>query len=209
MPMDAEPLVRARFCQEWLAFAETQEEPWRSRFLGGIDREMRETIESASRVAWLPLSFHVKLADVLQESFGAVRAHAYYRRAFVASLSGPILGPLVRTGTRVLGVSIPSFVRWVGRGYEASFRNAGELAGEVLGPDRAKLIYRGLPPICTSSDGWMLSSQGSAYGAYDLCGVEGVVRIDLSRRSEGWMTLALEWTKRGAEEKKAGTTEEG
>jgi hypothetical protein len=196
MPIDTEPLVRARFCQEWLAFVETQEEPWRSRFLNGISPAMRETIESASRVAWLPVSYHVTLADVLQEAFGAVRAHTYYRHAFAASLAGPVLGPLVRTGMRVLGISVPSFVRWAARGWEAAFHNAGGLAGEVLGPDRARLTYYGLPAICTASEGWMLSSQGSAYGVYDVVGVDGIVRLDLSKRSAGEMVLHLEWSKR-------------
>ena len=194
--MPTDPLVRARFCQEWLTFAETQEEPWRGRFLAGIPPALRETIESASRVAWIPMAVHVKLADILQESFGPVRAHVYYRHAFAASLSGPILGPLLRAGTRVLGLSVPAFVRWASRGWDASFRNAGELVGDLLAPDRAMLTYRGLPAICTASDGWMLSAQGSAYGVYDVVGVEGVVRVDLSGRSEGRMVVNLEWNKR-------------
>jgi hypothetical protein len=196
MPMDAQPLVRARFCQEWLAFVETQEEPWRSRFRAGITPAVRDAIVTASRVAWLPVAYHVTLADVLQDSFGVMRAHTYYRNAFAASLSGPILGPLVRTGTRVLGISVGSFVRWAGRGWEAAFQNAGGLTGEVLGPERAKLTYHGLPAICTASEGWMLSSQGSAYGVFDLVGVDGIVRLDLSKRSEGEMVLNLEWAKR-------------
>jgi hypothetical protein len=195
--MDAEPLVRASFCQEWLTFMETQEDPWRSRFLAAIDPELRETIESSSRVAWLPLAIHVKLADILQESFGAARAHTYYRRAFASSLTGPILGSLVRTGAAILGVSVPTFVRWAPRGWGAAFRNAGGLEGEVLGPNRATVTYVGLPKICTASDGWMLSAQGSVYGVYDILGIDGVVRIDLSKRSEGRMVLGLEWSTRG------------
>jgi hypothetical protein len=190
--------VRARFCQEWLEFAEKEEEPWRSRFFAGLDPETRSVIEGASRVAWVPAGIHVRLADILQEAYGAVRAHSYYRRAFASSLSGPVLGPLFRTGTRVLGISVATFVRWAPRGWDASFRNAGGLLGEVLGPYHAKLTYFGLPAVCTASDGWMLSSQGSAYGTYDVLGVDGVVRIDLSGRNEGRMVLDLEWNASGS-----------
>jgi hypothetical protein len=195
--MESQPLVRARFCQEWLEFVAKEDEPLRSRFLSHVDPALREEIESASRVAWLPLSVHVKLADVLQESYGAVRAHQYYRRAFAASLRGPILGPLVRTGAKVLGVSVATFVRWAPRGWEASYRNAGEMHGEVIGEDHAKVVFSGLPPVCIASDGWMLSAQGSAYGMYDTLGIDGVVRVDLSRRSEGRMVLDLEWNRTG------------
>ena len=44
--------------------------------------EIVAQIDGMSRVAWMPLSVHVKLADVQLEVFGAVGAHEYYRRAF-------------------------------------------------------------------------------------------------------------------------------
>jgi hypothetical protein len=200
--MDGEPQVRARACQEWLTFVETEDDPWKSRFFAGLDPTLREAIESASRVAWLPIGAHVKLADTLQDAYGAVRAHAYYRRSFAAALSGPVLGPFVRTAAQVLGVTVHSFARWAGRGWETAFRNAGGLSGEAVGPEHARITYYGLPPVCTASDGWMLSAQGSAYGVYDIVGVEGVVRLDLSKRSEGTMVLDLEWTTRGGGVKK-------
>jgi hypothetical protein len=193
---DSQPLVRARFCQEWLAQVDAEGEPWRTRFRAALDAETREAIESASRVAWIPIALHVRLADVLQESFGAVRAHDYYRRAFAGSLSGPVLGPLMKAGARVLGISVPTFVRWAPHGWAASFRNAGELVGEVLEPNHARLTYRGLPTVCTASEAWLLSSQGSAYGGYDVLGVVGVIRIDISERHEGRMTLDLDWSPR-------------
>src|SRR5271170_3072945 len=113
----AEPLVRARLCQEWLSSIAVEEEPYRSRFFATLTEEMVAQIDGMSRVAWMPLSVHVRLAEVQLEVFGAVRAHEYYRRAFVRTLTGPILGPLVRTGARLLGVSVGSCVRWASQGY--------------------------------------------------------------------------------------------
>jgi hypothetical protein len=188
------PLVRARFCQEWLEMIEKEAEPLRGRFLARVPRALREAIEGASRVAWLPLEYHVALSDIQLETYGAVRAHDYFRRAFAASLRGPYLGPLLQTGAKVLGLTPGAVARWAGRGYEAGFRNAGKLHGEQLGPGHARLLYSELPAICTASDAWMTSPHGSAYGAYDVLGVEGVVRLDLSGRPEGRLVLDLEWT---------------
>jgi hypothetical protein len=42
----------------------------------------------------------------------------------------------------------------------------------------------------------MLSAQASVYGALDLLRVEGVVRVDMSARSQGGMVLDLEWVAR-------------
>jgi hypothetical protein len=192
----AEPLVRARLCQEWLSSIAAEEEPYRGRFFASLTEEMVAQIDGMSRVAWMPLSVHVRLADVQLEVFGAVRAHEYYRRAFGRTLSGPILGPLVRTGARVLGVSVGSFVRWASQGYAASYKNAGELRGEVLGDGRARLVFEGLPPICTKSDAWLMSTQGSAYGLYDFLRVDGVARLDTRDRAKGRMVLELEWSDR-------------
>jgi hypothetical protein len=194
--MESQPLVRARFCQEWLARVEMEEEPYRSRFFSLLEPHTREAIELASRVAWVPLAIHVRLADITQEAFGAVRSHAYYRGAIAASIEGPILGPLLRTSARLLGLSPHTFIRWTSRAWGASFRNAGELVGEVIGPEQGRLTYSGLPTICTASDAWMLSAQASVYGALDLLRVEGVVRVDMSARSQGGMVLDLEWVAR-------------
>jgi len=195
-PDRAEPLVRARLCQEWLTLIASEEEPYRGRFLARVTNELRAQIDGASRVAWIPLSIHVKLADIQLEAFGTVRAHEYYRRAFSRALMGPILGPLVRTGTSVLGVSLGSFVRWSSKGYDASYKHAGQIAGEVLAPGRARITFRNLPPICTASDAWLMSAQGSAYGLYDVLHLDGVVRLDTHARAEGSMMLELEWSER-------------
>lgn len=173
-----------------------EEEPYRSRFLARVTGEMREQIQGASRVAWLPLSVHVELSEIQLETFGVARAHDYYRRAFADSLKGPVLGPLVLTAARLLGLSPASFVRWASRAHEAGFKNAGAVVGEVLGPCHARLEYSRLPGICTASDAWLASTQGSAYGAYDVLGVEGVVRLDTRDRANGRMLVELEWVDR-------------
>ena len=197
---NAQSLVRARFCQEWLArVAEAEEEPWRGRFFAGVDPAQREMIEAASRVAWLPAEVHVHLADVLLDAFGAVRAHDYYRRAFAASLRGPVLGPFVRMATRVAGISMTSFIRWAPRGWDYAWRNSGRLVSEVLGPNEGRIIYRGLPAFFTASDAWLNAAHGSGYGVYDLLGAEGIVRVDLSKRNQGEMRVNFEWSHRGSE----------
>lgn len=196
MPNLAEPLVRARSCQEWLEIVDQEDEPLRGRFLALLSPALRQRILSASRLAWLPVAVHVELSDSLDRAYGPLRAHAYYRRAFAKSLSGPFLGPLVRTATHILGVTPAAFVRWAGRAYEAGFKNCGRIVGEVVGPCRARLVYQDLPSVCSASDAWMTAPQGSAYGAYDVVGVDGIVRLDHSRRAEGWMSLDLEWTER-------------
>jgi hypothetical protein len=187
------PLVRARFCQEWLTRMDALEEPYRGRFFAALDEGTRSAIDSSSRVAWIPIEIHVRLADVTHEALGAVRAHAYYRASFAPSINGPILGPLLRTSAKLLGISVNTFVRWASRAWEAVFSHAGEFSGEVLGHERARLVYRGLPAVCTDSDAWLRSAEGSVYGAFDLLGVEGVVRPDWSARSQGGMVLNLEW----------------
>jgi hypothetical protein len=199
MPSSAstrEPLVRAGHLKDWLAFVAREEDPWRARFFAALPEERRRMIESASRVTWLPAALHVELADILARTFGAARAHDYYRRAFARSLRGPFFDPLVRTAVRLLGLTPSTFLRWVHKGWEASFRDCGEVHGESREPGRGQLFYRNLPAVCIASDAWLDSAQGSAYGVYDLVEVQGVVRIDKSRRAEGSMQLDLEWIDR-------------
>ena len=81
---------------------------------------------------------------------------------------------------------------------DSGSREAGRLLGEVLGPRQARVIYQGLPELFTASDAWLNAAHGSGYGVYDLLGVEGIVRLDLSKRSQGQMSLDFEWSQRGA-----------
>jgi hypothetical protein len=176
-----------------LTNVEHEDDPWRARFFAAIPADMRATIEGTSKVEWLPAAMHVALADILTEAFGPVRAHAYYRRAFAASLRGPVLGPLLRTGIRILGVTPASMIRWAAHGWRSSFRDCGGVTGEVLGPGRGRLLYADLPAVCTASEAWLDSAQGSAYGALDALGATGVVRLDKSERARGRMVLEVEW----------------
>jgi hypothetical protein len=186
--------VRARYLQRWLKNVSLEEDPYRARFLASLPPEVRSAIDGAIPDAWLPMDDHVLLADLLREAFGPARAHEYYRRDFVASLRRPPFALLVRTGARMLGMTPAGFLRWAGVAYENIFRAAGSVRGEVLGPGHGRVVYRELPAVCTASDAWLDSAQGSLYGIYDFLGIMGVVRIDKSRRAEGCLELELEWT---------------
>jgi hypothetical protein len=189
-----EPLVRSRHLQEWLRHVDREEEPYRTRFFDVLPAETKRTIESAGRVEWLPAALHAELADHVAAAFGPVRAHDYFRRNFALSLRGPVLGPLLRTGVRVLGLTLSSLLRWAPHGWNASFRNCGKLTGEVVEPGHGRLVYSDLPAVFIASDPWLDSAQGSAYGGLDLLGVTGVVRLDKSARAAGRMVVDIEWS---------------
>ncbi len=193
MSSETEPLVRAGHLQEWVANIQREDDPWRATFFAAVAPEVLRTIERASRLDWLPARYHVLFADVMSQTFGPVRSHDYYRRAFAGALRGPFFGPIMRTGIRLLGLTPGSFLRWCTRGWEASYKNCGALHGFVLGPLRGRVVWNGLPDICTASDPWLDSAQGSAYAVYDLTEVTGVVRLDKSERASGTLALEMEW----------------
>ena len=193
LPFVGEPLVRAKHVVEWLARMEREEEPWRTRFSDALPAATRAAIEDAPRLGWVPVDLHVELSDIVATAFGPKRAHDYYRRAFTDALRGPIFDALIRTGVRILGVTPSALLKWAHKGWEASFRNCGLVEGRTIAPGRGEMLYTGLPAVCTASDAWLDSAQGSAYGALDFLGVEGIVRIDKSRRAEGAMRLELDW----------------
>jgi hypothetical protein len=103
---------------------------------------------------------------------------------------------MVRTGTKLFGTTPATFLRWAHKGWDASFRSCGHLRGEVLGPVSGRLLYTELPSVCTASDPWLDSAQGSVYGSLDVLRTDGVVRIDKSGRAEGKLEIGLEWTPR-------------
>lgn len=194
--LDPKPEVRGWMLRQWLERVRGEPDPWRSRFFDALPPGTLETIESSARSSWLPMALHVELADLMEVAYGPVRAHEHYRASFAASLRGGIFGPLLRTGTKLFGATPATLLRWMHRGWDASFRNSGHAAGEVLGPGRGRVVYSGLPPVCTASDPWLDSAQGSIYGSLDVVGFEGVVRVDKTGRNEGRMIVEIEWGRR-------------
>jgi hypothetical protein len=193
-PARGEPRVRTRFLHEWLANMENEPSRLRSRFFAALPGDVRSTIEGAARTTWLPVDLHVLLADLTLAALGPVAAYDYYRRSFSRSLQGPLLAPMLRTATRLFGLTPATCLRWANRGWEAGFRDCGGVRGEVTAPGRGRLVYEELPAVCIASDAWLDSSQGSAYGLLDLVGATGVARIDKSRRAERILIVDLEWT---------------
>lgn len=193
-PLGVLPTVRARHIHFWLELVERSEEPWRGRFFAALPPEVRAQADAAAPGTWLPIALHVTLADVLRETFGAARAHQFYRRAMQESLAKPLFAPLVRTAVRLFGLSPATCVRWAPKVWQASFRDVGSVTGEILGPGRARLLYRDLPSVCIDSDAWIESSQGSAYGVLEMTETLGVVRIDLRERAQRGYSLEIEWT---------------
>ena len=188
------PQVRARHIQFWLELVERYEEPWRGRFFAALPAELRSKALEAVPASFLPIDYHVTLADVLRATLGDARAHDFYRHAIRASLAGPLFAPLVQTAVRLFGLSPATCVRWAPKAWHASFSNAGSVTAEDVGADHGRLVYRGLPRVCIESDAWVESSQGSAYGVLEMTGVRGVVRIDQRERPNGGYALELEWT---------------
>lgn len=194
--VEGKPEVRVRHLKDWLKRVDAEPEPWRTRFFDVLPAVTLETIEGSAPGGWLPMALHVELADLMLLAYGPARAHEHYRSSFANSLRSGIFGSLVRTGTKLFGASPATFLRWAHRGWESSFRQCGKMHGESLGPGRGRLVYEELPEVCTASDAWLDSAQGSVYGSLDALEVEGVVRIDKSRRAEGYFEVVLEWSEK-------------
>jgi hypothetical protein len=188
-----EALVRARHLQVWLDNMGQAEDPWRRNFFAALPAEVKREIEGAARLDWLPAAYHALFADLVAAAFGPVRSHDYYRRAIARELRSPFWEGVVRAGVRLLGLNPGTFLRWVAKGWESSFKNCGALHGELVAPLRGRLLYERLPSVLSASDAWLDSAQGSVYGVFDLCGVSGVVRLDKRGRGEGRLVVELEW----------------
>jgi hypothetical protein len=186
-------LVRARHLQAWLAFVEAMEAPYPERFSQHLAADTNKLIREAAPVTWLPARLHAELAEVGLAAFGARRAHEYYRWAFGLSMQGPLFGPLLRAGVAVFGLSPAGFLRWARRGWDLSFREAGSLDGEVIGPGRGRLMYRDVPRELAASNAWVESTASSFYGMLDFTRTTGVVRMVDRDLPAGNFTLELEW----------------
>jgi hypothetical protein len=191
------PAVRAKFLQLWLtSFAHTEQDA-----LFRLDRivgeERRRGIMGLSMLSWIPIELDVEIVDAVSEVLGQER-FAAFTRAYVSDIMPrPPLGALIDLGTKMMGVSPESFLRWWDRGWRAVYRGCGVTKGIVSGDAKGSIIYEKLPQACAQSEAFVAAIVSSSYAPFAWTGHDGSVRITSWRPEDGYLELALSWRAKG------------
>src|SRR5512136_1883823 len=117
------PVVRGRHLKALVAALERW--PGGPRSLALLPPETLPLIGGAGGLDWLPLAEDLRLTRAVYDGLGVAGADHFFRAYTLDSFEGPLLRTLVATGVRIFGLDPASFARWVPRGWNVIYRDAG------------------------------------------------------------------------------------
>lgn len=185
--------MRAKILQHWLTFAEGYDSGSAARLAPLLPAQKRASIRDAASLAWLPMALDIEVVDAVAEAMGPKRYSAFARAFFLEIMPRPPLSALFDLGTKLMGLSPESFLRWWSKGWDAVYRDCGTVRSVFDGSSRGRLVFENMPRMCVESEAFVESMVCAAYGIYALAGTSGVVRVGALDAKAGTIELVLEW----------------
>lgn len=195
---DDAPAVRAKILQHWLAFAEGYDATSAARLAPLLSARKRATIRDTASLAWLPMALDIEAVDAVAEAMGPKRFSAFARAFFLEIMPRPPLSALFDLGTKLMGLSPESFLKWWSKGWDAVYRDCGTVRCVFDGSSRGRLVFENMPRMCLASEAFVELQVCAAYGIYTLAGTSGVVRVGALDPKAGTLELVLEWRQKRA-----------
>lgn len=187
------PAVRAKFLQLWLASFERFEPSGAAKLTQLVGEQKRRAVADLSMLSWVPIALDVEMVDAVAEVLGPVR-FGEFTRAYVGEIMPRApLGALIDLGTKMIGVSPESFLRWWDKGWNAVYRDVGKVKGFVIDGAHGRVVYERMPRVCVESRAFVDAVVSTAYAVYTWTGRSGVVKVSELRADEGYLELALAW----------------
>jgi hypothetical protein len=154
----------------------------------------REALDGATRSDFLPAAVDLDLAMAIHAELGMEGARRVARETLRRSLTGSLLGGLVRSAAALFGLTPPGLLRWAGRGYGRVCRHCGELEVTSAADGLVRLGLTGLPAELEAPS-YLESMAGALEAFLDVCQVEGAVEAELR---PGGAAFLLRWSRAGA-----------
>jgi hypothetical protein len=156
--------------------------------------EVRELLDGATRVDFLPATVDLAVAMAIHAEVGPDAARRVAREVLRRSLSGPVLGSLVTSATALFGLTPPDLLRWASRGWSRVCRDCGDLQVVGVADGVVHLALTHLPELLEVPS--YLESVGGALEAFlDVCQVDGEVEAE---PRPGGAHFQLSWRPRAA-----------
>lgn len=191
------PAVRAKFLQLWLHSFERFDAPAAHKLSQLLGEPKRHAVFELSMLSWVPIEFDIEIVEAVAAVLGPVR-FGEFTRAYVAEIMPrPPLGALIDLGTKMIGVSPESFLRWWDKGWNAVYRGCGKVKGTATEACHGRIVYEQMPRVCVESSAFVDAVVSTAYAVYAWTNCSGVVRVAALDTTRGYLELELAWHARG------------
>lgn len=165
------------------------------RVLERLSPLVRQAIEAASRLDYLPVLVDLEVTAAMRDEVGPQGVRAVAREGLRRTLNGNLLGGLVRLAVVLFGNTPSGLLRWSDRGYSQICRDCGTLRMVSATESEAELRLDRLPQELNLPS-YLDAMAGALEAFFDLCEVVGDVSYD---PWPGGARFVLRWTPRGTQ----------
>lgn len=154
---------------------------------------LEEMAASRSFFAWLPVEHNVVATHAVAAAVGPRRAHEFFLSLQVESLSMPTFSWVSRLVPLLLGEPA-SALRWVAKGYDIMFRDAG--TWEVVDARRGSAFMHmvDVPEMMLQDSIWLASVASALHAIFAITEVEGAVTLAATNPRQGSARFRFLWT---------------
>lgn len=139
--------------------------------------DVREALDGAARSDFLPAQVDQAVASAIHAELGPEGARLVARESLRRSLTGSLLGGLVRSAATLFGLTPPGLLRWAGRGYGRVCRGCGELQVVSSSDGLVQLALTGAPRSLETPS-YLEAIGGSLEAFLDVCQCDGSVEME-------------------------------
>lgn len=170
------PRIRASHCQATLRALDRRAPGTAARVLARLDPECRAGLTDAMKGSFVPASWDVALVEAIRAEVGPAATREVLRGMMKASLSGALLGGLLRTAQSLFGRSPEGLLRWAGHAYAHVTRGCGDVLLESA-QERSVTLRMTAMPAPLAVPAYLDAIAGAIEAVFDACGVEGSVTL--------------------------------
>lgn len=154
---------------------------------------LEEMAASRSFFSWLPVEHNLVATRAVAAALGSRRTHEFFRSLMLESLRMPSFSWVSRLAPLLLG-DPSSGLRWVAKGYEIMFRDAG--TWEVVDAQRGSAFMHmvDVPEIMLHDSVWLASVASALHAVFSVIEVEGAVTLAATSPRQGSARFRFLWT---------------
>jgi hypothetical protein len=171
------------------ALAPNERAAIRSRFSESAIAE----IESNLPVAFIPMSIHMNLSDIVRDTLGPARAVPLWEEAMRTAWDRPLLRGFVSAVSTLFGLDPKSLLKQADRIHHQLTRDVGDLEYIPVSDQSGTVTLRGFPARQFRFICYIEGLQGCMRSAYALTGCDGTVTPSHIDETTGTVLYAMKW----------------
>ncbi len=158
--------------------------------------DTRRVVREAALLAWVDAGVQVGVSEGLVRALGSTGAQEFWCSFMLEAFGRALLKPVLLGARALYGGGTLGYLRMAPRVHNLVARGCGEMVvegAELDGRGSGVISVRRMPSLLTGSEAFSLAWCGAASAVFQISGVRGDVRLDISEFDRGRVRIDVEW----------------